>query len=442
MPIPKPLHSAISALHWLNHNKVAGAIIDEMAEEIKKDKEAELQKRAKAAEARASNGKRQTSGKLEGLSTSKKLMNSIEGYISGGPHEAPHPPTATHTEGCTATKPENEAPHTEEGDERREQRHRHHRASGKETNEREAGRSHRHYSQRRHRDVQPEKSAGLTAERLALMTGGRGSPLSEPLESLRRDMTNGQVRDGSSKKKRSAKDEEIGERKKQQPPEKPKFSWRKGIGAYIAKRAAWKAEQRKRTQLGRAGRRRLEDTREAERPRRRKRDNEDERRRESSRHRHGGQGHHSPREASPSPEQRSRHRHMSGTAVPAPPVQSKPAEYVYIAPAASPPKAVHPLYPEGGTSSNSDTLPHSARHTRIGTPPLPGEVRVPIEAVGDAGWRRPRDVREDRDHRDDGVGRGRRYDSGGGSTGGRFGRRPEGHGRRTVTERERRALYR
>ncbi|EON64750.1 hypothetical protein W97_03983 [Coniosporium apollinis CBS 100218] len=268
MPIPKPLHSVISALHWINHNKVAGAIIDEMAEEIKKDREAERQKRAKAAEARAKNGKRQTSGRLEGPSTSKKLMNSIEGYFSDGPHEAPHPPAAPHTEGCTATKPGNEAPHTEEGDERREQRHRQHRASGKETNEREAGRSHHHYHQRRHRDVQPKRSAELTAERLALMTSGRGSPLSEPLESLQRDMTNGQVRDESFKKKRSAKDEEIGERKKQQPSEKPKFSWRKGIGAYIAERAAWKAEQRKRTQLGRAGRRRLEDPREAEPPRR------------------------------------------------------------------------------------------------------------------------------------------------------------------------------
>lgn len=451
MPIPKPLHSVISALHWVNHNKVAGAIIDEMAEEIKKDKEAERQKRANAAETKASNGRRKLSERPEGPSTSKKLMGRIEGCISGEPHSLPHAPTAPHAEGDVAQGPENEEGREDRG-EGRGRKHRHHPASGGYSDEQEHVRSHRHHRhrqedghrphpRRRHRDEQPERGAGLTAERLALMTGGRRSPLSEPLESRRRDMTNGQVRDESSKK-RSAKDEDLGKRKKQQPPEKPKFGWRKGIGAYIAERAAWKAEQRKRTQLGRTGRRSLEDPREAEWPRRRKHDNEDERRRESSPHRHGDQRHHSPREASPPPEQRSHHRHMSGTAVPAPPVQSKPAEYVYIPPASSPPKAVHPLYPEGGTSSDSDTLPHSARHTRIGTPPLPGEVRVPIEAVGDAGWRRPRNGLEDRDQRDDGVGRGRRYDSGGGSTGGRVGRRPEGHGRRIVTERERRALYR
>lgn len=351
--MPKPLHSVISALHWLNHNKVAGAIIDEIAEEIKKDKEAERQKRAKAAETRASNGRRKIPERPEGPSTSKKLMGRIEGYTSGGPYSPPHAPTAPHAEGDTAQGPENEKGREDE-DEARGRKHRHHRASDGDPDEQEDGRSRRHHRRRqedghrphprrRHRDEQPERGAGLTAERLAFMTGGRGSPLSEPQGSRRGDITNGQVRDESPKRKRPAKDEQIGERKKQQPPEKPKFSWRKGLGAYIAERTAWEAEQRKRTQLGRMGRRRSEDPREAERPRRRKRDNEDERRRESSPHRHGAQRHRGPRDALPLPEQRSHDRHMSGTAVPTPPVQLKPAEYVYIPPAASPPKAVHPL---------------------------------------------------------------------------------------------------
>ncbi|KAJ9664885.1 hypothetical protein H2201_004937 [Coniosporium apollinis] len=451
MPILKPLHSAISALHWLNHNKVAGAIIDEMAEEIK-DKEAERQKRAKAAGARASGGRRKISERPEGPSTSKKLMGRIEGYISGGPHSPPHAPAALHTEGDKAQDPQNKEGREEEG-EHRERRHRHHRASGREADERKTGRSHDHHRhwqededrsrrRRRHRDEQPEGGAGLTAERLALMTGGRGSPLSEPRQSRRRDMTNGLVRDESLRKEGSAENEEIGERKKQQPLEKPKFSWQKGLGAYIAAMAAWKAEQRKRTQPGSTERRRSDEPRDAERPRRHKRDDERGRRRDSSPHRPRSRKHHSHREASPAPDQRSHRRRRSGTAVPASPTESTAAQYVYAPPAAGPPRAAAPPYPEGGTSSDSDTLPHSARHTWLRTLPLPGEVRVPLEVVGDMGWRRPRDGREDRGRRDHGVRRNGTDVNDEGSTVGRVGRRAGGSGRRVVTERERRALYR